>query len=237
MNRCCCVNLLVVVVVVLERSPLPPPLPPVNSVTLDVCIMGDGSTSIESLPKAASTTPRSQCHPLWRLGRCCIGSCCKQRRRRCSRSATILCGHADADRCCCCWQSVGFCGQSTKTATRVKLDLDRRFNGRLALLLRHWRRRRRSGRHHRWRLDEAVAGQQQLHFGATVEWVVKATISPLVSSIFRAAWAVLGWRHRRFSIAFLWPLQLRCLPISGGTWRWGRRRRGSAAAGVPLSLC
>ena len=43
---CCCVILLVVVVVVLlERSPPPP----VGSVTLDVCIMGDGSTSIDSL--------------------------------------------------------------------------------------------------------------------------------------------------------------------------------------------
>ena len=42
---CCCVILLVVVVVLLERSPPPP----VGSVTLDVCIMGDGSTSIDSL--------------------------------------------------------------------------------------------------------------------------------------------------------------------------------------------
>jgi len=43
---CCCIILLVVVV--LEWFPPPPPLPPVSSVTLDVCIMGDGSTSIES---------------------------------------------------------------------------------------------------------------------------------------------------------------------------------------------
>lgn len=41
---CCCVILLVVAPLL-----LPLPLPPVGRVTLDVCIMGDGSTSIDSL--------------------------------------------------------------------------------------------------------------------------------------------------------------------------------------------